>query len=75
MWMVMRGCSRSRITPAVFSHTRARADVQGVRWKRTRKHASASGMPDTRAVHVRERDGDSSLERDGTRDSVARSKS
>lgn len=23
MWMVMRGCSRSRITPAVFSHSRA----------------------------------------------------
>lgn len=68
--MVMRGCSRSRITPAVFSHSRARAG--GAR----RKCAGVSESPDSRALHVRHCAFSRALERDGTRDrfrsSVAR---
>lgn len=71
MWMVMRGCSRSRITPAVFSHSRAQAG--GAR----RKCARVSETDDSRALHVRHCAYDCALERDSTRDryrsSVARS--
>lgn len=62
MWMVMRGCSRSRITPAVFSHSRARAG--GAR----RKCASVSETEASRALHVRHFAYENALEWDGMRD-------
>lgn len=44
----MRGCSRSRITPAEFSHSRARRASAG----------SETGASGTRAAHARDRDGE-----------------
>lgn len=48
--MVMRGCSRSRITPAVFSHSRARPDGLEARAQ------EVPARDGSRALGVRERD-------------------